>query len=116
MPNGTVEPEHDYVAALVPNSAERWPTLTKAKTDALAVQKLLQKELRDFTSGDVDVVVFGSLARQEWTSGSDVDWTLLIDGQANSAHRANAREVERKLAQLQYNGVSLNRPGAEGIF
>ncbi|HMG69176.1 MAG TPA: nucleotidyltransferase domain-containing protein [Chitinophagaceae bacterium] len=31
-------------------------------------------------SSDVDLVVFGSIARNECTIGSDVDWTLLIDG------------------------------------
>lgn len=29
---------------------------------------------------DASFVVSGSLAREEWTYGSDVDWTLLIDG------------------------------------
>jgi predicted nucleotidyltransferase len=116
MPNGTINPSQDYVSALISDAARRWPTLTKAKSDAVAVHKLLHENLRQFTSGDVDVVVFGSLARQEWTSGSDVDWTLLIDGQANSAHRLAAREVERTLEGLSYNGVSLKQPGAEGIF
>jgi predicted nucleotidyltransferase len=27
-----------------------------------------------------DAVVFGSLARGEFTAGSDIDWTLLVDG------------------------------------
>ena len=116
MLSGTIDPQHYYVSALVPNAAERWPTLAAAKADALAVQKLLQENLREFTSGDVDVVVFGSLARREWTSGSDVDWTLLIDGQAIPAHRSTARKVEKTLRQLKYKGNELKQPGAEGIF
>jgi predicted nucleotidyltransferase len=116
MSDRTIDPKRDYLSALVPDAIERWPTLAAAKADAVAVQELLHEKLREFTSGDVDVVVFGSLARREWTSGSDVDWTLLIDGQANSAHRSTAREVERTLGKLTYNGVSLKQPGAEGIF
>ena len=113
MPDGKINPEADYVSAL---AADRWPKIVAAKGDAAAIQGLLRDKLRKFTSGDVDVVVFGSLARQEWTSGSDVDWTLLIDGQANSVHRSTARELERTLEQLEYKGISLKQPGAEGIF
>ncbi|MGI6420077.1 MAG: hypothetical protein ACOX1P_30960 [Thermoguttaceae bacterium] len=43
----------------------------------------------------------GPLARREWTSGSDVDWTLLIDGQS----LAGLREV----APLIANAVQRDR-------
>jgi hypothetical protein len=111
MPTGTIDPQFDYVANAVSGSDKRWPTITAARANALAVQELLQKDLRKFMSADVDIVVFGSLARREWTSGSDVDWTMLIDGQANSEHKLAAREVDRTVANL-----NLNKPGAEGIF
>jgi predicted nucleotidyltransferase len=32
-------------------------------------------------------VAFGSLARKEYTDGSDLDWRLLIDGKADTGHR-----------------------------
>jgi len=41
---------------------------------------------------------------------------MLIDGQADSEHRLAAREVELALRTLNYKGVSLKGPGAEGIF
>jgi predicted nucleotidyltransferase len=116
MPNGTIDPQRDYAADLSPGAGNRWPTLTMAKADAAAVQKLLYDRLREFTSVDVDIVVFGSLARRDWTSGSDVDWTILIDGQANAEHRICGREVERVLGTLAFNGIPLKKPGAEGIF
>jgi hypothetical protein len=43
-------------------------------------------------------VVFGSLARGEWTSRSDLDWTYLIDGQANSDHLRIAQEIHKVIA------------------
>lgn len=116
MPNGTIDPAVDYVAKFSKQSGTVWPTIAAAHTDALEVQDLLLTTLRRFTSDDVDVVVFGSLARREWTSGSDVDWTMLIDGQADSQHRVASREVGRELSLVDYRGNKLNPPGAEGIF
>lgn len=116
MPDGTIDSQHNYAGDLTPQADKRWPMLELAKSDAAAVQKLLREKLRQFTSDDVDVVVFGSLARREWTSGSDVDWTILVDGQANAEHRIAAREIERLLARMEYSGTSLKKPGAEGIF
>ncbi len=39
------------------------------------LDKLLSGEIPGYTSEDTSLVVFGSLARGEWTSGSDLDWT-----------------------------------------
>ena len=44
------------------------------------LDELLSAGIRKYTSEDTSLVVFGSLARGEWTSGSDLDWTYLIDG------------------------------------
>ena len=48
-------------------------------------------KLRELVAGlrppsNTSVIAFGSLARKEWTSGSDVDWTLMIDGPADMDH------------------------------
>ena len=116
MPNGSIDSGIDYVAKFADDLKTEWPTMAAACVDAIEVQGLLFKHLRQFTSDDVDVVVFGSLARREWTSGSDVDWTMLIDGQADTQHRWAAREIERSLADIEFRGTKLNKPGAEGIF
>lgn len=116
MPNETIDPAVDYVAQLSGETQTVWPTIVAARTDALEVQELLRSTLRQFTSDDVDIVVFGSLARREWTSGSDVDWTMLIDGQADSQHRIASREIQQKLSAVEFRGTKLNPPGAEGIF
>ena len=46
------------------------------------LDQLLSRQIPGYTSEDTSLVVFGSLARGEWTSGSDLDWTYLIDGGA----------------------------------
>ena len=62
-------------------------------------------------SSDVDLVVFGSIARDECTIGSDVDWTLLVDGQANSGHLGIAHFIEEAL-----HTTKLANPGTTGMF
>jgi len=71
---------------------------------AASVSDLVSRE-------DMSVVVFGSLAREEVTSGSDTDWTLLIDGQASSTHFDVVREVRRRIEELEQK-----EPGREGTF
>lgn len=70
----------------------------------------------DYATQDIDAIAFGSLARNEWTSGSDVDWTMLIDGQATPDHRRLAREIAARIAATEFRGKKLPHPGAEGIF
>ncbi len=57
-------------------------------------------EKEKLVSVDTSVVVFGSLGRDEYTSGSDADWTLLIDGGANSDHRQVAQRIESLVEEL----------------
>lgn len=116
MPNGTIDCSRDYITAIHQDCQQLWPTLCTARSDATELRQLLTAQLKPYTSGDVDLVVFGSLARQEWTIGSDVDWTLLVDGQADSRHRVAAINVDRTLAEINFKGRPLPRPGAEGTF
>jgi predicted nucleotidyltransferase len=116
MPNGTIDPNHDYVAGVSEALQRPWPTIAAAKTAAIEVHTLLCDELRPFTSDDVDLVVFGSLARQEWTQGSDVDWTMLVDGQVDVQHGSAAQAIRAKLQAMEFKGQSLKAPGTEGIF
>ena len=116
MPSGTIDPSRDYVTDFAVQAQKEWPTITKATAEATAVRAFLAEELKQFTNSDADIVVYGSLGRSEWTAGSDVDWTLLIDGQAVSAYRTTTREVGVTLGQLQFNGLPFKGPGAEGIF
>jgi predicted nucleotidyltransferase len=74
---------------------------------------LLSSRIGRYSSQDTSLVVFGSLARGEWTSGSDLDWTYLIDGQANSDHLIIAQEIQRVLNE--HRG-KFRPPGQTGTF
>ena len=67
--------------------------------------------LRGEDPSDTSVVVFGSLARGEYTPGSDVDWTLLIDGQADEGHYEAARAINARLKEADFV-----EPGPTGVF
>jgi len=74
---------------------------------------VLSAAIPRYTSQDTSLVVFGSLARGEWTSGSDLDWTYLIDGQANSDHLIIAQEIQRVLNEHRER---FRPPGQTGTF
>jgi hypothetical protein len=57
------------------------------------------------------VVVSGSLARNEFTAGSDVDWTLLIDGQADPQHYNLTAAINAIVGE-----IAAKPTGAEGTF
>ncbi len=60
---------------------------------------------------DCSFVVYGSLARAEVTPGSDVDWTLLVDGQADPQHVAISHAITSSLEDL-----AKRRPGVTAVF
>lgn len=62
-------------------------------------------------SESTSLVVFGSLARLEWTQGSDIDWTLLVDGPSSLEHHKLTMEIQRRLAEQ-----SFITPGDTGTF
>ena len=60
---------------------------------------------------DTAFVVFGSLAREEVTPDSDVDWALLVDGLADDGHSAAAHRVRALLREHGHKD-----PGPGGLF
>src|SRR5580698_3300862 len=77
------------------------------------LDQLLSDNIPKYTSEDTSLVVFGSLARDEWTSGSDLDWTYLIDGEANPEHPRIAQEIQRI---LKNNETKFKPPGQTETF
>jgi predicted nucleotidyltransferase len=75
------------------------------------LDEILSQEIPAYASDDTSLVVFGSLARGEWTSGSDLDWTYLIDGQANSDHLKISQRIRKVFLKAE-----LQEPGQTGIF
>jgi len=88
-----------------------FPNIDGARAEARAFRQQVESGLDGRTSEDTSVVLFGSLAREEFTSGSDVDWTVLVDGIANPKHLEVALKTERFL-----EGLGAKGPGREGIF
>jgi len=88
-----------------------WPAINKARKRAVDAGERIQQAMKGISSTDASVVAFGSLARREWTAGSDVDWTLLIDGQADPEHLRIAQDVASRLKKAKFG-----EPGATGIF
>lgn len=95
----------------------KMPILANAQIEAAKKRRrlddLLREQIKEYDSEDTSLVVFGSLARGEWTSGSDLDWTYLIDGQANSDHLLIAQEIRRV---IEKHKTEFNPPGQTGIF
>lgn len=92
--------------------------LKAARTASLKrdeLDRLLSREVGRYTSPDTSFVVFGSLARGEWTSASDLDWTYLIDGEANSDHLVIVQKIQDTL-QKKRNQKKFRPPGPSGTF
>src|SRR6266581_889185 len=88
-----------------------WPAIHKARLDTSVKREELDQLFRERNSSDTSLVVFGSVARQEVTSGSDLDWILLIDGQSFPEHKEQEREIERTLLSKGFI-----EPGKSGVF
>jgi predicted nucleotidyltransferase len=89
--------------------------LRKARDVSLKTREeldtLLSAKIGKYASEDTSLVVFGSLARGEWTSKSDLDWTYLIDGEANSDHLKISQNIQRLFRDEGYE-----EPGPTGTF
>ncbi|MBV9938856.1 MAG: nucleotidyltransferase domain-containing protein, partial [Acidobacteriaceae bacterium] len=83
----------------------------KAQENTVQRRRELEELFCQQNSPDTSVVVFGSVARQEVTCSSDLDWILLLDGPAAPEHKEQEREVERVLASRHFA-----EPGKSGVF
>lgn len=92
--------------------ASRWPNIADARSFTQTQLPLLVEIVGDLLPRDEgSLVVFGSLARGEFTAGSDLDWTLMIDGRADSGHLEIAHKLRRRLVDASYAD-----PGQTGVF
>src|SRR5215213_2557464 len=76
----------------------RWPNITAARTlscDKMAALTAIVGDLLPTDEGSL--VVFGSLARSEFTVESDLDWTIMIDGRADSSHLKIVHALKSRL-------------------
>jgi predicted nucleotidyltransferase len=80
----------------------------KAVEERASIARLIGAGL---VPADCAFVTFGSLARSEVTPDSDVDWTLLVDGQADPQHLSVAKGIETAL-----DGEKKKAPGPTAVF
>jgi predicted nucleotidyltransferase len=88
-----------------------WQAIRQASIDAVAMRTKLNTGLVQFTSKDSSVVIVGSLARQEFTAASDVDWMLLVDGLSDPKYLDIVYQVNIEVARLTDTKI-----GVEGYF
>lgn len=90
-----------------------WPFITASRERAERMMERLRRELchPHLVPPGTTLVVFGSLARRELTEGSDVDWTLLVDGAADADHPLHAQRIRSRLREME-----LTAPAAGGPF
>ena len=116
MPN---KKEKNTVELLEEELTCNWQAIRNAQEQAEITKEKICNSLNDskiprvkfIPENEVSIVVFGSLARGEWTEGSDVDWTLLIDGPADPEHRNIAHIISKRLKKIK-----LHEPGSTGVF
>jgi len=112
LPNSTGTSTDSPFDEICKSLRHEFPALSAARRESRQTERKIRDSVAHIRiSPDIGLVVFGSLARLEWTSGSDVDWTLLVDGPSDPEHFALAREVERSLKETGFPPV-----GATGTF
>lgn len=112
------------VEAFEKDMGANWPNIRKAREFTQVGRKVLEDTLSllsaslnvHLPSDDISIVVFGSLARKEFTSGSDIDWTLLIDGCANPQHLDIALKFKEELEKKKIEDKLVRGPGIEATF
>lgn len=90
---------------------QRWENIRRAQQTTAERRRSLEQLFQDRVAPDTSVVLFGSIARGEMTSGSDADWILLIDGQAFPEHQNQTADVARLLYDNDFG-----EPGRSGVF
>jgi predicted nucleotidyltransferase len=90
-----------------------WKNLRAGKDRACKKRQEITDHLlmNGVTSDAYSVVVNGSLARDEFTEGSDIDWTLLVDGPVDPTHAQIAKKIRNIISKL-----SNKKTGREGVF
>ena len=94
------------------NLGQEWPEITAARGRTAEVDTDLRTICASLeVPQETGVVAFGSLARDEWTSGSDVDWAFLVDGQADPEHFRLEQLIAETIRDTKYV-----KPGDTGTF
>lgn len=94
------------------DEATRWSNIANAQAFSREKAGELAQLVGDLLPTDEgSLVVFGSLARGEYTVDSDLDWTILIDGRADSLHLEIVHSLKHKLKEAKFKV-----PGPTEVF
>jgi predicted nucleotidyltransferase len=94
-----------------------WKNIEEARQKAETTLQQLSKIIEGMPGADTSVIVHGSLARYECTQGSDLDWTLLVDGQADAKDQKIFLDIKGALSNESiFKDLDLKPPGPEGTF
>jgi predicted nucleotidyltransferase len=114
MSTTTAKPgSDDAIETLAKQLGRVWPNIEASAAATIVERDGIARVLttESLVPADCSFVVFGSLARGEVTPKSDVDWTLLVDGQADPQHLAIALATKAGLADQNKKG-----PGPTAVF
>lgn len=100
-----------YVNLLATRLGAQWRHLSQCRENTVAHKERLNNCVASLGTPDTSVVVFGSIAREEVTSSSDVDWILLVDGQSVPEHKAQEAAIAR-----EFENCGFAKPGTSGVF
>jgi hypothetical protein len=103
--------QRDAVEQLADLLGATWPAIARARRAAAERRTQLTRRFQGILPVDASLVGSGSIGRAEVTQGSDVDWILLIDGQAAAGHLDAAYAIDDGLVELR-----LKQPGRERTF
>jgi len=121
--------EVSALATLAKNVGRTWTAIDACAADSEAQRQRIVGALQSekLVQSDCSFIVSGSLARNEFTpgpekkddgkkddqktEGSDVDWTLLVDGEADPQHLPAIQKIANVLADLGFK-----RPGPTALF
>jgi len=92
-----VKQKPDAIAELAATYGRTWSAIHDCAAAAAVQRARITEQVQRFVPADCSLLVFGSLARDELTEGSDVDWALLIDGAASPQHLDAAKAVAQLL-------------------
>ncbi|MDI1484100.1 nucleotidyltransferase domain-containing protein [Polyangium sp. y55x31] len=106
-----MEAKSEVIERLEAKANRAFPHVLAARDLSARTLEKLRELLRGHDPEDASIVVFGSFARGEYTPGSDIDWTLLVDGRADRVHFEEAVAITRIL-----DAAKFQPPSPFGVF
>ena len=109
-------PGHSPVSEFEARVGRDWTHIREARHLSHSTRTELGRQLAGIDSYETSVVVSGSLARDEFTRGSDIDWTLLIDGPADTNHQTVLERVANIIAKHAAKSTGQEKTFAQMAF